>query len=132
MSGSMTIERPTPAMPAPEDTVREWRAVDVPDGETLSAADVLRLLDWMRHELSVRLVGHSGAFIGYDHLTVSPVTVSGPAQVIVEARLRSRSERLHDVEYVAVSTREGAERAAAADPLLARGTGRTLHVRTVS
>ena len=128
MSGSMTIERPTPAMPAPEDTVREWRAVDVPDGESLSAADVLRLLDWMRHELSVRVVGHSGAFIGYDALTVSPGIVSGPAQVIVEARLRSRSERLHDVEYVAVSAPAGAEGAGAADALLARGTGRTLHV----
>ena len=132
MSGSMTIERPTPAMPAPEDTVREWRAVEVPDGETLSAADVLRLLDWMRHELSVRLVGHPGAFIGYDALTVSPVTVSGPAQVIVEARLRSRSERLHDVEYVAVSTPARAERPAATDPVLARGTGRTLHARGAS
>lgn len=132
MSGSTTIERPTPAMPAPEDTVREWRAVEVPDGETLSGADVLRLLDWMRHELSVRLVGHPGAFIGYDVLTVSPGTVTGPAQVIVEARLKSRSERLHDVEYVAVSAPAGAGRTAASGPLLARGNGRTLHVRAAS
>ena len=132
MSESMTIERPTPAASAPEDSVREWRAVDVPDGESLSAADVLRLLDWMRHELSVRLVGHPGAFIGYDALTVSPGTVTGPAQVIVEAKLRTRSERLHDVEYVAVSAPAGAERPAATGPFLARGTGRTLHVRAAS
>ena len=128
MSGALTMQRPTPVTSAPEATVREWRAVDVPDGETLSAADVLRLLDWMRHELSLRLVGHPGAFIGYDALTVSPGTITGPAQVIVEARLKSRSERLHDVEYVAVSARAGSGQAAATDPLLARGTGRALHV----
>lgn len=128
MSGSMTIERPMSATSAIEATVREWRAVDVPDGETLSAADVLRLLDWMRHDLCVRLVGHGGAFIGYDTLTVSPGIVSGPARLIVEARLTSWSERLHQAEYVAVSVAPGAHRPAAADPLLARGTGRTLHV----
>ena len=128
MNGSITIERPTPAASAPEEPAREWRAVDVPDGETLSAADVLRLLDWMRHEMSVGLVGHPGAFIGYDALTVSPVTITGPARVIVEARLKSRSERLHDVEYVAVSAHAGSERPAATDALLAHGTGRTLHV----
>ncbi len=128
MNGTMTIERPASAPSAPEQAVREWRAVDVPDGETLSGADVLRLLDWMRQDLSVRLVGHPGAFIGYDALTVAPGTIAGPARVIVEARLKSRSERLHEAEYVAVSAPAGAEHAAVTDPLLALGTGRTLHV----
>jgi hypothetical protein len=52
----------------------------VADGETLSAADVLRMLDVMRHQLAVRIVGHPGAFIGYDTLTVSPATIPGPAR----------------------------------------------------
>lgn len=128
MSGALTMQRPTPATTAPEAPVREWRAVDVPDGETLSTADVLRLLDWMRHELSLRVVGHPGAFIGYDTLTVSPGTISGPARLLVESRLESRSERLHKAEYIAVSVPMGAEQAAPTDALLACGTGRTLHV----
>jgi hypothetical protein len=115
-----------------EGTWRERRAVDVADGETLSTADVLRMLDLMRHEMAVRIVGHPGAFIGYDTLRVSPGTVSGPTRVIVESRLKSRSERLHNVEYVAVSVPLGAERAVATDPILARGTGRTLHVEPSS
>jgi hypothetical protein len=94
----------------------------------LSAADVLRMLDVMRHQMAVRIVGHPGAFIGYDTLTVSSGTISGAARIIVESRLKSRSERLHNVEYVAVSVPLGAERAATTDPLLARGTGRTLHI----
>jgi hypothetical protein len=115
-----------------EGTWCERRAVDVADGETLSAADVLRMLDVMRHEMAVRIVGHPGAFIGYDTLTVSPGTVSGPTRVIVESRLKSRSERFHNVEYVAVSVPLGAERTVATDPLLVRGTGRTLHVEPSS
>lgn len=103
-------------------------AVDIGEGETLSAADLLRLLDRMRHELARRLVGTAGAFIGYDRLTVPQGTVAGPGRVILEARLTGWSERLHNVEYVAVSVPSGAERPAATDPLLVRGSGRTLHV----
>ena len=127
MSGVTTVRTSSP-----EGTWRERRVVDVAAGENLSAADVLRMLDLMRREMAVRIVGHPGAFIGYDTLTVSPGTVSGPARVIVESRLKSRSERLHNVEYVAVSVPLGAERAVATDPLLARGTGRTLHVEPSS
>ena len=103
-------------------------AVDIGDGETLSAADLLRLLDRMRQELSRRLVGGAGAFVGYDSLTVLQRTVAGPGRVIVEARLMGLSEQLHDVEYLAVSVPTRAERPAVTDPLLVRGTGRTLHV----
>jgi hypothetical protein len=108
--------------------VREWLAVDIADGETFSAADLLRLLDKMRQELSRHLVGSPGAFVGYDSLTLAQHTVAGPGRVIVEARLKGWSEQLHDVEYLAVSVPSGAERSAATDPLLLRGTGRTLHV----
>ena len=128
MSEPTTKRRPAPspsAFPAP---VREWLAVDIGDGESLSAADLLRLLDRMRQKLSRHLVGSPGAFIGYDSLTVPQGTHAGPGRVIVEAHLRGWSEQLHDVEYVAVSVPSGAERPAANDPLLLRGTGRTLHV----
>jgi hypothetical protein len=128
MSEPTTMQRPSPPTSAVAGPVREWRAVDIGDGETLSAADLLRLLDCMRHALSCRLVGSPGAFIGYDSLTVPQGTVAGPGRVIVEARLTGWSERLHNVEYVAVSVPSGAERPAATDPLLVRGTGRTLHV----
>ena len=128
MSQPTTIQRPSPPASAVAEPVREWRAVDVGDGETLSTADLLRLLDGMRHALSCRLVGSPGAFIGYDNLTVPQGAVAGPGRVIVEARLTARSERLHNVEYVAVSVPSGAERPAATDPLLMRGSGRTLHV----
>jgi hypothetical protein len=109
--------------------VREWLAVDIVDGEKLSAADLLRLLDRMRQGLSRHLVGSPGAFIGYDSLTIPQRTVAGPGRVLLEARLMGRSEKLHDVEYVAASVPAGAEHPAASDPLLVRGTGRTLHVR---
>jgi hypothetical protein len=102
--------------------------VDIGDGETLSAADLLRLLDRLRQELSRHLVGSAGAFAGYDGLTVLRRAVPGPGRVIVEARLTGWSQQLHDVEYVAVSVPSGAERRAETDHLLVRGTGRTLHV----
>jgi hypothetical protein len=54
--------------------------------------------------------------------------VAGPSRVIVEARLTGWSDRLHNVQYVAVSVPLGAERPAATDRLLVRGTGRTLNV----
>ena len=72
--------------------------------------------------------GATTGSIGYDSLTVPQGTVAGPSRVIVEARLTGWSERLHNVEYVAVSVPSGAERPAATDPLLVRGSGRTLHV----
>jgi hypothetical protein len=128
MSEPTTMRRPAPPRSAVAAPVREWLAVDIADGETLSAADLLRLLDRMRQELSRHLVGSPGAFVGYDSLTVPQRTVAGPGRVIVEARLMGWSEQLHDVEYLAVSVPSGAERPAATDPLLVRGTGRTLHV----
>jgi hypothetical protein len=128
MSEPQTMQRPSPSTSAVAGPVREWRAVDIGDGETLSAADLLRLLDSMRHALSCRLVGNPGAFIGYDSLAVPQGTVAGPGRVIVEARLTGWSERLHNAEYVAVSVPLGAERSVATDPLLVRGTGRTLHI----
>jgi|SRR5688572_27661651 len=128
MSGPTTMQRPSPLQAAALGPVRERLAVDIGDGETLSTADLLRLLDAMRHELACRLVGNAGAFIGYDRLTVPQGTVAGPARVILEARLTGWSERLHNVEYVAVSVPIGAERPAPTDPLLVRGSGRTLHV----
>jgi hypothetical protein len=128
MSQPTTMQRPFSAPSAGAEPVLETRAVDIADGEILWAADVLRLLDSVRHALSYRLVGNPGAFIGYDSLTVPQATVAGPGRVIVEARLTGWSERLHDVEYVAVLVPSGADRPTAADPLLVRGTGRTLHV----
>ena len=128
MNEPTSMQSPSPCTPAVAGSVCESRAIDIGDGETLSAADLLRLLDGMRHDLSCRLVGSPGAFIGYDSLTVPQGTVAGPGRVIVEARLTGWSERLHDAEYVAVSVPSGAERPAATDPLLVRGTGRTLHV----
>ncbi len=128
MSGPTTMQRPSPPLPAAPEPVREWLAVDIGDGETLSAADLLRMLDGMRHELACRLVGSAGAFIGYDRLTVPQGTVHGPGRVILEARLTGRSERLHNVDYRAVSVPSGADRPAATDPLLVRGSGRTLHL----
>ena len=108
--------------------VCESLAFDLRDGETLSSADLLRLLDRMRQQLSNQLVGSPGAFIGYDDLTVLQRTVAGPARVIVEARLLDRSEQLHEVEYAAVLAPAGEERRSATDTLLMSGTGRTLHV----
>lgn len=128
MSGPTTMQRPISAPAAVPGPVRELMVVDIRDGQTMSAADLLRLLDGMRHELAHRLVGHAGAFIGYDRLTVPHSTVAGPGRVLLEARLTDWSERLHNVEYVAVSVASGAERPAATDPLLVRGSGRTLHV----
>jgi hypothetical protein len=128
MSEPITMRRPAPPRSAVSAPVREWLAVDIGDGETLSAADLLRLLDRMRQELSRHLVGSPGAFIGYDSLTFPQRTVAGPGRVIVEARLMGWSEQLHDVEYVAASVPAGAERLAANDPLLVRGSGRTLHI----
>ena len=128
MSQPTTVQRPTPPPSAVAGKAREWRAVDIGCGETLSAADLLRLLDGLRRELSCHLAGSPGAFIGYDSLTVPQQTFAGPGRVIVEARLTGWSERLHNVQYVAVSVPPGAERPAATDPLLLRGTGRTLHV----
>lgn len=128
MSQPTTVQRPSPPPSAVAEPAREWRAVDVGNGETLSTADLLRLLDGLRRELSCHLAGSPGAFIGYDSLTVPQGTVAGPSRVIVEARLTSWSERLHNVQYVAVSVPPGAERPAATDRLLVRGAGRTLHV----
>jgi len=128
MSEPTTMRRPAPPRSADAAPVREWLAVDIGDSETLSVADLLRLLDRLRQKLSRHLVGSPGAFVGYDSLTVRQRAVAGPGLVIVEARLMDRSEKLHDVEYLAVSVPSGAERAAATDPLLVRGTGRTLHV----
>jgi|GEM_PF-5048399 len=128
MSEPMTLRRPTSPRFAGAAPVREWMAVDLAEGETLSAADLLRLLDRMRQELSRHLIGTAGAFVGYDSLDVPRPTVVGPARVVVEARLTGWTERLHDVQYVAAAVPSGADCAAAADPLLVRGTGRTLHV----
>jgi hypothetical protein len=128
MSETMTMQRPSPPASGVAGPVREWRAVDLGYGETLSAADLLRLLDGLRRELSCHLAGSPGAFIGYDSLTVPQGSVAGPSRVIVEARLTGWSERLHNVEYVATSVPSGAERPATTDPLLVRGSGRTLHV----
>jgi hypothetical protein len=135
MSETRTIRRPAPRTmplaPAPHDVTaptRERMAVDLRDGQTLSAAELLRLLDQMRQELSHHLVGRPGAFVGYDGLTVLQGAVQGPGRVLVEARLTGLCDRLHDVEYVAVSVPPGAEDRAESDPLLVRGTGRTLHV----
>ena len=128
MSNPTTMQRPSPPTSDVAGPVREWLAVDIGDGEALSTAELLRLLDGMRHALSCRLVGSPGAFIGYDNLTVPHATVAGPGRVIVEARLKGWSERLHNVEYVAASVPSGAERPTATDPLLVHGTGRTLHV----
>lgn len=128
MSESPTKRRSFPATPPVTGPVREWLAVDVGGGESLSAADLLRLLEGLRTELSCRLVGSPGAFIGYDTLAVPQGTVTGPGRVLLEARLAGWSDRLHHVEYVAVSAPSGAERPASTDPLLVRGAGRTLHV----
>jgi hypothetical protein len=128
MSEPTTMRPPAPPRSAVAAPVRKFLAVNLGDGETLSAADLLRLLDRMRQELSRHLVGIPGAFVGYDSLTVPQRTVAGPGRVIVEARLMGWSEQLHDVEYLAVSVPSGAERPAATDPLLVRGTGRTIHV----
>lgn len=128
MSEPTTTRRPAHPRSAGAAPVREWLAVDIGDGETLSTAGLLRLLDRMRQGLSRHLVGSPGAFVGYDSLTFPQRTVAGPGRVIVEARLMGWSEQLHDVEYLAVSVPSGAERPAATDPLLVRGTGRTLHV----
>lgn len=128
MSEPTTVQRPSPLTSAVAEPAREWLAVDIGNGETLSAADLLRLLDGLRRDLSCHLAGSPGAFIGYDSLTVPQGTVAGPSRVIVEARLTGWSERLHNVQYVAVSVPPGAERPAATDRLLVRGTGRTLHV----
>ena len=128
MSQPTTVQRPSSPPSAVDEQVREWLAVDIGNGETLSAADLLRLLDGLRRELSCHLAGSPGAFIGYDSLAVPQGTVAGPSRVIVEARLTGWSERLHNVQYVAVSVPPGAERPAATDQLLVRGTGRTLHV----
>jgi hypothetical protein len=128
MSEPTTMRRPAPSQSAVAAPVREWLAVDIGDGESLSAADLLRLLDRMRQKLSRHLVGSPGAFIGYDSLTVPRGPLAGPGRVIVEARLRAWSQKLHDVEYLAVSVPFGAERPTANDPPLLRGTGRTLHV----
>ena len=128
MSQPTTVQRPSSPPSDVDEQAREWLAVDIGNGETLSAADLLRLLDGLRRELSCHLAGSPGAFIGYDSLTVPQGTVAGPSRVIVEARLTGWSERLHNVQYVAVSVPPGAERPAATDRLLVRGTGRTLHV----
>jgi hypothetical protein len=128
MSEPTTVQRPSPPTSAPDGPAREWLAVEIGNGETLSTADLLRLLDGLRRELSCHLAGSPGAFIGYDSLTVPQGTVAGPSRVIVEAQLTGWSERLHNVQYVAVSVPPGAERPAATDLLLVRGTGRTLNV----
>jgi hypothetical protein len=123
-----TMMQPSPPASAPDGPAREWLAVDIGNGETLSTADLLRLLDGLRRELSCHVAGSPGVFIGYDSLTVPQGTVAGPSRVIVEARLTGWSDRLHNVQYVAVSVPLGAERPAATDRLLVRGTGRTLNV----
>ena len=135
MSHPTTISRPAPTTmpqaPSVQDIgapLHERIAVDIGEGETLSAADLLRLLDRVRQELSRQLVGSPGAFVGYDDLAVLQRAVPGPGRVIVEGRLTDLSEQRHDVEYVAVSVAPGAERGADTDPLLIRGTGRTIHV----
>ena len=128
MSQPTTVQPASPPASTVPGAAREWLAVDIGTDETLSTADLLRLLDGLRRELSCHLAGSPGAFIGYDSLTVPQGSVVGPGRVIVEARLTGRSERLHHVQYVAASVAPGAERPTASDRLLVRGTGRTLHV----
>ena len=128
MSEPTTVQPPSPPASTGAGPAREWLAVDIGTDETLSTADLLRLLDGLRRELSSHLAGSPGAFIGYDSLTVQSGSVAGPGRVIVEARLTGWSERLHNVQYVAASVPPGAERPATTDRLLVRGTGRTLHV----
>lgn len=131
MGEPKTMSRPgTMARPLAEITgpVRARLAFDIDEGETLSAADLLRLLDRLRQQLSRHLVGSTGAFIGYDSLTVFRWAMAGPGRVLMEASLARWSEQLHDVKYVAVSVPHGAERRRETDPVLVHGTGRTLHV----
>ena len=128
MSQAPTVQRPSTPASTGAGPAREWLAVEVGTDETLSTADLLRLFDGLRRELSCHLAGSPGVFIGYDSLTVPQGAVAGPSRVIVEARLTGWSERLHNVQYVAASVSPGAERPATTDRLLVRGTGRTLHV----
>lgn len=128
MSEPTTVQHPSPPTYAPDGPARKWLAVDIGKGEALSTADLLQLLDGLRRDLSCHVAGSAGAFIGYDSLTVPQGTVAGPSRVIVEAWLTGWSDRLHNVQYVAVSVPPGAERPAASDRLLMRGTGRTLNV----
>lgn len=104
-------------------------SVDIGVGDTLGPARMLRVFDGLRRELSRHLVGSPGVFIGYDSLRLPRRAVLGPARVIVEARLLGWTERLHDVEYVAMSVADGTEPLAESEPVLARGRGRTLHVQ---
>jgi hypothetical protein len=59
-----TMMQPSPPASAPDGPAREWLAVDIGNGETLSTADLLRLLDGLRRELSCHVAGSPGVFIG--------------------------------------------------------------------
>lgn len=124
---------PTPASSAaprfdPAAQRHASETMDIGVGESLTAADLLRVLDGLRRELSRHLIGMPGAFIGYDSLTLPRRAVPGPGRVIVEARLLRWTERLHDVGYIALSVANRTEHPAEGELVLARGTGRTLHV----
>lgn len=105
-------------------------SVDIGVGQALTAAHVLRVFEGLRRELSRHLIGGPGAFIGFDSLTLPRGAIPGPRRVIMEARLLDQTDRLHEVVYTAVAVSARTAHVAPRDPLLAHGTGRTLHVHT--
>lgn len=106
-----------------------WSVLEGPAGHH----DVLRAFDQARRSIASEIVGHPGAFPGFDTLLLAPGRSAADGDVVLlTATVVARNENSHVVEYVA--TRMDGERVdetawqtgVVAD-VIARGIGRTLH-----
>lgn len=109
--------------------VSELASLAVVPQEPLTVDRVLRRLEVVRQRLAVRWCGTAGAFSGYDtlELTCEEPIISGVATF--SARVVSAHEQSHTVELVATLTAVKDGQPASSPRVLARGEGRSLHIR---
>jgi hypothetical protein len=88
---------------------------------------ILRRLEAVRQRISIRWCGMPGAFAGYDELQIQTDVEGTTGCVTFAGRLVRSGNTTHTVELVASVT---SGHGVAPSRLLARGTGRTLQVRT--
>jgi hypothetical protein len=95
--------------------------------------DVLHAFDRARRSIARKLLGHPGAFPGFDTLLLAPRPSEADSDVVLlTATVVARNENSHVVEYVATRV-DGERDDATAWPtgdtvdVIARGVGRTLH-----
>lgn len=124
MSNAIRVPRPGVDADCPA-----WSVLRGPAG----LHDVFRAFDRAQRSISREIVGHPGAFPGFDTLLLANGTRAADGDVVLlTASVFARSEKSHVVEYVATRVDgegddESAWRTSGTADVIVRGVGRTLH-----